>query len=96
MYKNEDGESRRVARQDVPAGYISWDIEFPEYDPISFTAPHLAGKPWADPDLSEPDFNPRWNQQDGPINRNSHEGPYKVTPKRIFTTALFYIFEWVA
>jgi len=78
MYKNEDGESKRVARQEVPAGYISWDIDFPEYDPITFTAPHITGKPWADPDLTNPGFQPQWNQMDGQINRSSHEGMYKV------------------
>jgi len=80
MYKRpEDGKSQRIARKEVPAGYISWDIEFDMYDPISFTAPHILGKPWADPDLaSDQNFKPRWNQIDGNINRKSHEGPYKV------------------
>ena len=78
MYKDGDGQSRRVSRQEVPAGFIAWDIEFPEYDPIKFTAPHLKRAHYADPDVESPDFHPKWNQVDGQINRRSYEGQYKV------------------
>jgi len=78
MYKDGDGHSRRVSRQEVPAGFISWDIEFAEYDPISFTAPHLKNKHYADPDIDSADFNPKWNQLDGQIDRTSYEGNYKI------------------
>ena len=79
VYKRpEDGQTQRIKRTDVPAGYISWDIHFETYDPLSFTAPHILKAPWADPELSQPDFQPKWNQIDGNINRKSHEGPYKI------------------
>jgi len=78
MYKAAGGVSKRIARKEVPAGFISWDIDFPEYDPITFTAGHIEGQPWADPDMKSPDFKPQWNKLDGQINRVSHEGPYRV------------------
>jgi len=68
----------RIVRHEVPAGFVSWDIEFDTYDPIVFDAHHLEGAPYADPMLESPDFDPKFNHIDGKINRKSHEGPYRV------------------
>ena len=94
MYKAAGGVSKRIARKEVPAGFISWDIDFPEYDPITFTAGHIEGQPWADPDMKSQDFKPQWNKLDGQINRVSHEGPYRVRTLKVFrrTTSFSKLF----
>merc|ERR1719510_18668 len=72
------GQTRKIKRHEVPAGKISWDVPFQYYDPITFDALHLATAPYADPDIKNPDFKPKFNQLDGKIDRTSHEGPYRV------------------
>ena len=59
---------------------ISWDVPFEFYDPISFDAFHLTTASYADPDISQ--FNPRFNQLDGNIDRRSHEGIYRVLQRQ--------------
>lgn len=80
-YRDGEGQTKKIKRHDVPAGQISWDVTFEFYDPISFDAMHLATAPYADPDIKKPDFNPKFNQLDGKIDRRSHEGNYKVIQK---------------
>lgn len=65
-------------RQEVPAGQIAWDTSYDVYDPIAFTAPHVLKAPWADPKIGHEGFHPQWNQMDGLVNRQSHEGVYRV------------------
>ena len=48
------------------------------YLPVFFEAHHLEDAPWADPALGKSDFDPKFNQIDGKIDRKSHEGKYKV------------------
>ena len=79
----------RVARQEVPATSVSWDVDFVGYDPAVFDADHLKGAPYADPMLGSPDFDPKFNQIDGKMNRRSHEGSYKVS-------FLFRYLKWYA
>ena len=80
-YRDNEGQTKKIKRHDVPAGQISWDVPFEFYDPISFDAMHLATAPYADPDIKKPDFNPKFNQLDGKFDRRSHEGNYKVVQK---------------
>merc|ERR1719189_3146489 len=80
-YRDAKGQVKKIKRHDVPAGQISWDVPFEFYDPISFDALHLATAPYADPDIKNPEFNPKFNQLDGKIDRRSHEGNYKVIQK---------------
>lgn len=54
-----------IKRFEVPEEKISWTVEYPEYKPVAYTAAVLQGKPWADPDINEPTFKPRWNAIDG-------------------------------
>lgn len=72
------GQVKRIKRADVPAGMISWDVDLEFYDPITFNALHLATADYADPDIKDPRFKPRFNELDGKINRRSYEGNYLV------------------
>ena len=78
VYKDTNGRTRKMVRQEVPAGVISWDIPYAAYDPITFTS-NPNGE--VDPDIKDPSFNPKFNQIDGPIDRRSFEGPYRVHQK---------------
>lgn len=60
-------------------------MEFPDYDPVSYTAPVVLKKPpWADPDLMnmKPSMRPllAYNKLDEEyhVNRASHMGPYRI------------------
>jgi len=77
-YKTESGELCTVVRKQVPDTKVSWNVEFTEYSPDTFTAPQLDTNPHADPDINHEGFNPHWNHMDSAINRISHEGVYKV------------------
>lgn len=57
---------------------IPWTYSWPDYSPPNYTSPHINGKPWADPDITDPKFQPQWNQLDGAVNRASYNGTYKV------------------
>ncbi|TRY68746.1 hypothetical protein TCAL_02495 [Tigriopus californicus] len=81
-YKGPEGQIQRIVRQEVPAGQIAWDTPYDVYDPISFTAPHVLTAPWADPPIGQAGFHPRWNQRDGPVNRQSHEGVYLMSDQQ--------------
>ena len=58
---------KRVERLPVPPAYRAWTASWAQYCPPQFTAPHLAAAVWADPDLAEPGFSPRWNTLDGNV-----------------------------
>jgi len=63
----------------VPEKNILWETPFPEYAPVFHEDHKLSLQPvWADKpsNLSEAKF----NQLDGKVNRESHEGPYKIDP----------------
>lgn len=79
QYKGPDGQTHRIVRQEVPAGQIAWDTSYDVYDPIAFTAPHVLKAPWADPKIGHEGFHPQWNQMDGLVNRQSHEGVYRIS-----------------
>lgn len=67
-------------RGDVPDDKIDWSIPFPEYKPAEFTIPVILEEKvgWADKELSKLKVPPKWNNQDGGINRRSHHGPYDL------------------
>jgi ADP-ribose pyrophosphatase len=67
-----------VLRIHVPDEKVPWDIKWEEYNPATFTAPHINGQPWADPDITDIDFRPQWNKDDGSINRKSYMGEYQI------------------
>ncbi|XP_046383927.1 ADP-ribose pyrophosphatase, mitochondrial isoform X2 [Ischnura elegans] len=71
-----------VIRTAVPDDKVPWNIEWPEYNPVTYTAPHLLGTgdqlpSWADPE-DMAGVCPKWNSPDGNVNRKSHIGDYEV------------------
>jgi len=74
--------SEQVARAAVPEDRVPWSVPWPDYSPTTFTAPFVPGKPWADKELGEKGFKPKWNTLDGDINRASHQGEYLVEEGR--------------
>uniref|UniRef100_A0A3Q3KGW6 ADP-ribose pyrophosphatase, mitochondrial n=1 Tax=Monopterus albus TaxID=43700 RepID=A0A3Q3KGW6_MONAL len=66
-----------IKRFPVPDDKLDWNQDWPQYDPVSYTAPILLNKPtWADPDIGL--FSPQFNTVDGAVDRTSFEGSYKV------------------
>ncbi|CAK9826394.1 ADP-ribose pyrophosphatase, mitochondrial [Anthophora retusa] len=70
--------SSNVKRFEVPETKVSWNVEYVEYEPVEYTAPVLKGKPWADPEISDTSFTPKWNAIDGKVNRKSFMGNYVI------------------
>ncbi|XP_063863985.1 ADP-ribose pyrophosphatase, mitochondrial-like [Scylla paramamosain] len=69
----------KVQRVQIPDSKVDWDVEFAEYLPPCYTAPHiLAAPPYADPEIGAAGFKPRWNALDGRVSRCSHVKPYDV------------------
>uniref|UniRef100_A0A8C5WI49 Nudix hydrolase 9 n=1 Tax=Leptobrachium leishanense TaxID=445787 RepID=A0A8C5WI49_9ANUR len=69
----------QVKRWPVPPEKVSWSVEWPEYQPVEYTAPSVLAKPpWADLPLSTSGFCPRFNALDGKVQRESFEGTYQV------------------
>ncbi|XP_008328320.1 ADP-ribose pyrophosphatase, mitochondrial isoform X1 [Cynoglossus semilaevis] len=66
-----------VKRFPVPDANVDWSQKWPQYSPVSYTAPSVTNKPaWADPDIGS--FHPRFNCVDGNVDRTSFEGSYNV------------------
>jgi len=68
---------------------VDWNIQFPEYNPVDYTAPVVKSKPiWADIDLfTEKDLSIKWNSIDGKVDRRSFDGKYEIidnVPRNIF------------
>ncbi|XP_032686867.1 ADP-ribose pyrophosphatase, mitochondrial [Odontomachus brunneus] len=70
--------SSSVRRFEVTKEKVPWTVEYPEYKPVAYTASILRGKPWADPEIKEPAFKPKWNTVDGKVNRRSFTGNYVI------------------
>lgn len=79
-YKCRQGfyPSSNVKRFEVPENKVAWNIEYPEYKPIEYTAPSLKGKPWADLEIDDISFQPKWNAVDGNVNRRSFTNDYVI------------------
>ncbi|XP_068099930.1 ADP-ribose pyrophosphatase, mitochondrial isoform X2 [Hyperolius riggenbachi] len=72
----------RVERWPVPPEKVSWSVDWPEYQPVEYTAPPvLAGPVWADPLTSDDDFHPKYNTLDRKVQRESFQGVYIVENK---------------
>ncbi|KZC09975.1 ADP-ribose pyrophosphatase, mitochondrial [Dufourea novaeangliae] len=70
--------SSNIKRFEVPENKVPWDIEYPEYKPAQHTASVLKDKPWADPEIGEPSFEPKWNSLDKNVNRKSFTEDYII------------------
>ncbi|XP_063994423.1 ADP-ribose pyrophosphatase, mitochondrial [Diachasmimorpha longicaudata] len=69
----------KVKRFPVPDWHTDWrnykevnPTDWPEYAPVEYTSRYIHGKPWADPDISDPSFKPEWNTKNELINRESY------------------------
>ncbi|GBM57261.1 ADP-ribose pyrophosphatase, mitochondrial [Araneus ventricosus] len=62
-----------VKRMVVPKDKVSWGIPWPEYTPPNYSASHLSNASWADPDIADVKFKPKWNEDDEGIDRRSYD-----------------------
>uniref|UniRef100_A0A4X1V147 ADP-ribose pyrophosphatase, mitochondrial n=1 Tax=Sus scrofa TaxID=9823 RepID=A0A4X1V147_PIG len=63
----------------VPDEKVSWQVEWPEYQPVAYTSDSILTRPkWADPLVGERNFSPKFNEKDGQVERRSQNGWYKV------------------
>ncbi|XP_073955875.1 ADP-ribose pyrophosphatase, mitochondrial-like [Choristoneura fumiferana] len=67
-----------IERFMVPDDKINWSVEYKEYKPPNHTANSIHGKPWADPEIGDPNFKPKWNALDKNVNRESYTGQYLI------------------
>lgn len=67
-----------VERYPVKDEHVLWSKPYKNYCPIEYTAHHVYGQPWADPEFSVDDFKPAWNAMDGNVDRRSYNGIYKL------------------
>lgn len=65
-----------VNRLFVPDDKVPWSVNWPEYDPPSFSV--VTKQSWEDSDLTDPNFKPKWNVVDSAVNRRSFIGQYKL------------------
>ena len=66
-YKSPEGELKEVRRLRVPEEKVAWSVLWTEYDPVDLTADYVKTAVWADPDIGEEDFTPKWNTLDGNV-----------------------------
>ncbi|KAM9295719.1 ADP-ribose pyrophosphatase, mitochondrial [Morus bassanus] len=68
-----------IERCQVPEDKVSWLIEWKDYNPVEYTALSvLAGPSWADPQIHNKGFSPKFNERDGEVERRSLNGLYVV------------------
>ncbi|KAL1243106.1 ADP-ribose pyrophosphatase [Trichinella spiralis] len=67
-----------IQRFHVPDDHVKWSVFFDDYRPVEYTAASVAHAPWADPEIAQPGFEPKFNQIDGAINRISYCGKYSI------------------
>ncbi len=62
----------------VSPDQVPWNVKYPEYNPVKYTAPSVAAGPvWADKKSKIEEI--RFNTLDGKVNRVSHTGVYKIS-----------------
>ncbi|XP_011506020.1 PREDICTED: ADP-ribose pyrophosphatase, mitochondrial [Ceratosolen solmsi marchali] len=78
--RNSIYPSSNVKRFTVPDEKVLWNTSFSEYCPVEYTSKVLQGKPWADPNIEDSNFQPKWNTVDitGKINRVSFVTLYSI------------------
>ncbi|XP_076331828.1 ADP-ribose pyrophosphatase, mitochondrial isoform X3 [Tachypleus tridentatus] len=69
---------QQVERLPVPAEKVPWSVEWDDYHPPWYSMKGLTSMSWADPNIGDPGFEPKWNLLDGKINRKSHQGEYHI------------------
>lgn len=66
-----------IERFPVSAKLKDWNIEWKDYKPVPVII-DFGQKPWADPDIKDVNFHPKWNELDANIDRRSHCGKYSI------------------
>ncbi|XP_017480381.1 PREDICTED: ADP-ribose pyrophosphatase, mitochondrial-like [Rhagoletis zephyria] len=64
-----------VSRALVPKDKKHWSVTWKDYSPVAVNV-DFENKLWADPQISDSNFKPAWNQLDGKVDRRSHTGKY--------------------
>uniref|UniRef100_A0A1B6DPX1 Nudix hydrolase domain-containing protein n=1 Tax=Clastoptera arizonana TaxID=38151 RepID=A0A1B6DPX1_9HEMI len=70
--------SDKILRFNVPDEKVLWNELWKEYMPVDYTAVFVKNKPWADPDINDRSFKPKWNVLDGSVNRKSFISDYEI------------------
>jgi len=78
MCRNNVYPRSSVSRYPVPDEFVFWTDTYDGYCPPSYTAAHIGGQSWADVPLPSETVQPKWNQNDGVVNRVSFHGEYKL------------------
>ncbi|XP_017135395.1 ADP-ribose pyrophosphatase, mitochondrial isoform X2 [Drosophila miranda] len=78
MCRNSMYPRSGVLRFPVADEQVFWSEPYAEYCPPSYTAPHIGGQVWADAPLPSETIQPKWNQNDVQVNRESFHGAYEV------------------
>ncbi|XP_077157062.1 ADP-ribose pyrophosphatase, mitochondrial isoform X2 [Paroedura picta] len=69
----------KVERSEVPNNKVDWLTKWEDYSPVEYTARSvLAGPQWADPEIGDKKFSPKFNEKDGQVERKSQSGIYTV------------------
>ena len=79
-FKTPEGEVRQVARFPVPEDKVQWTEAWAEYSPEEFTADFVMEAVWADPEIEDKEFVPKWNTLDGNVShvvdKNTNYGAF--------------------
>ncbi|XP_067142573.1 ADP-ribose pyrophosphatase, mitochondrial isoform X1 [Centruroides vittatus] len=70
--------NENIKRFPVPDDKVSWEVHWPDYKPTEYTISGLSSKPWADPEIGNSNFKPKWNELDGNVNRRSYVKKYEI------------------
>ncbi|XP_045665928.1 ADP-ribose pyrophosphatase, mitochondrial-like [Ursus americanus] len=66
-------------RSQVPDEKVSWLVQWPDYKPVEYIAGSVLAQPtWADPPMGKRNFSPKFNEEDGHVERRSQNGLYEV------------------
>ncbi|KAM8709541.1 hypothetical protein ACLKA7_016359 [Drosophila subpalustris] len=78
MCRNSVYPRSNVSRYPVSDEVVFWSDNYDGYCPPSYTAAHIGGQSWADVPLPSETVFPKWNHNDGIVNRVSFHGEYKL------------------
>ncbi|NXG24526.1 NUDT9 protein, partial [Grallaria varia] len=68
-----------IERSQVPEDKVDWLTEWEDYNPVEYTAKSvLSGPSWADPQINDKGFFPKFNERDGEVERKSLNGLYVI------------------
>lgn len=77
--RNSFYSTTQIKRFFVPDDKIPWSTSYADYSPVKFESDVLKGKNWADLSIDDPNYDIKFNQLDGRVNRISHLGTYNIS-----------------